>query len=57
MCNVIKVKLDLCFIMTNLYTKFQVNISEDSRKGLEKYILAKGTHVKIGQTRQVELDL
>ena len=27
--NVTKVKLDLCYVKTNPYTKFQVNISKD----------------------------
>ena len=27
-----KLKLDLYYVMTNLYTKFQVNISQDCRE-------------------------
>ena len=30
--SVTKLKLDLYYVMTNLYTKFQVNISKDSRE-------------------------
>ena len=37
-----KPKLDLYYIMTNPYTKFQVNISKDGREKSGKLNLSKG---------------
>ena len=31
-----KLELDLCYVMTNSYTKFEVNVSKDSREKSEK---------------------
>ena len=39
-----KVELDLYYVKTNSYTKFQVNISEDSREKSGKLNLAKGNN-------------
>ena len=34
--NATKVKLDLCYVKTNPYTKYQVNISKDDREKFGK---------------------
>ena len=36
--NVTKLKLDLCYLKTNSYTKFQVNISKDDRENAENRV-------------------
>ena len=39
-----KLELDLFYVMTISYTKFEVNISKDCREKSGKLILAKGNH-------------
>ena len=40
--NPIKVKLDLYYVKTNSYTKFQINISKDCREKSGKQNFSKG---------------
>ena len=40
--SVTKLKLDLYYVMTNSYTKFQVNISKAGREKSEKQNISKG---------------
>ena len=39
-----KVELDMYYVMTNSYTKFQVNISKDGRKKYGKLNFSKGNN-------------
>ena len=51
--NATKLELDLYYVKTNSYTKFQVNITKDRREKFRKQFLQRAiTLVKVGQTRQ-----
>ena len=54
-----KLKLDLYYVMTNTYTKFQVNISIDGIEKSGKLILAKGNNSckSLSSVTKLKLDL
>ena len=51
--NATKVKLELYYVKTNLYMKFQLNMSNDDKEKSGKRIFLQRaiTHVKVGQTQ------
>ena len=55
--SVTKLKLDLYYVMTNSYTKFQVNISKDSIEKSRKLILAKGNNSRKSRSSVTKLKL
>ena len=57
MSSVTKRELDLYSVMTNSYTKFQVNISKDCREKSGILILAKGNNSCKSRSRVTNLKL
>ena len=57
--GVTKLLLNLYYVMTNSYTKFQVNISKTAEKSPENEILAKGnnSYKSRSSITKLELDL
>ena len=57
--NATKVKLNLYYVKTNSYTKFQVNITKDRREKFRKLNFAKGNNWRKSKsnTTKVKLDL
>ena len=57
--NATKVKLDLYYVKTNSYTKYQVKISKDGREKSGKHFFAKGNNSSKSRSTvtKVELDL
>ena len=52
-----KLELELYYVMTNLYTKFQVNISNDGRNKPENLIFAKGNNSCKSRSSVTKLEL
>ena len=51
--SVAKLKLDLYYVMTNLYTIFQVNISKDSRERFRKLNFSKGWQIYVPNYKSI----
>ena len=59
MSSVTKLKFDLYYVITNSYTKFEVNISKDCREKSRKLFFAKGnnSYKSRSSVTKLELDL
>ena len=57
MSSVTNLKLDVYYVITNSYTKFQVNIPKTAEKSLENKILAKGNNSCKSRSSVMKLEL